>query len=103
MTTNDVYTAGRVRRDRGFFIPIPTVSHTTETRPDPDRGKKNSGFSMPLVPSVNTTHPDLESSKVIPRDSMVPIPLKFGIWSQSRRDRGRLREKTRDRDSLAGP
>jgi hypothetical protein len=29
----------RVRRDRGFFIPIPTVSYSRETRPDLGPGK----------------------------------------------------------------
>jgi len=34
---------------------------------------------MLLVLSVNTTHLDLESRKVIPRDSMVPIPVLTGL------------------------
>jgi hypothetical protein len=44
---------------------------------------------MSSVPSVNITYPDLESSKVVSRDSnapmpiltglLVPIPLKVGI------------------------
>jgi hypothetical protein len=28
-----------VRRDRDFFIPIPAVSYSRETRPDPGPGK----------------------------------------------------------------
>ena len=58
---------------------------------------------MPSVPSVNTTHPDLESSKVIPRDSIVPIPLKVGILIPVPTGSGSVREKNRDRDSPAGP
>jgi hypothetical protein len=71
---------------------------------------------VPLPPSTNITHTDLDPSEIFPRDSVVPIPLfnsdtrpdpvPSGQWSRfwfrSHRDRVRVREKNRVRDSPAG-
>ena len=60
----------------GFFHPDPD-RRSLDRNPSRSRSRQNifSGFSMPLLLSVNTIHRDFESIKVFARDFVAPIPL----------------------------